>query len=56
MSDQIINNLKELEQSAKQNTPLVEKRLSEAGLKPDEAFVLIAAQFHETLERLATDD
>ncbi len=53
MSKHILDNLKELEQSIKQNTAAIEQRLSQAGGKPKEAVIISAAKYHEALDKLA---
>jgi hypothetical protein len=55
MSDQLLQNLKELAESVERNTPIVEERLRRAGLELDPVLVHSIAKYWEVLERLSTE-
>ncbi len=45
--------LRELKKTVEKHTPLVEKRLSRAGISSDPAIVFSIAQYYDTLKKLA---
>jgi len=48
--------LRNLKKNIKQNTPIIEKKLSKkSGVKPDPATVFSAAKYYKTLGKLAKE-
>jgi hypothetical protein len=53
MSKEQIRALRILARNMRKNTPSIEKKLREAGIKPDPALVYTAAKYYDALDRLA---
>lgn len=55
MSERLLNNLRELSESMRENSASVETKISNAGTAPDRAVVASAAKYHDALKRLADE-
>jgi hypothetical protein len=53
MSKEQIRALRILARNIRKNSPRIEKKLREAGIKPDPALVYTAAKYYDALDRLA---
>ncbi len=55
MSAQARRALEQLSKSVRENSPLINKKLSKAGIKPDPALVFSAAKYYAALNKLAKE-
>lgn len=53
MSREIRNALIDLKKTVEKNTPIVEKKLAQAGVSPDPALLFSTAQYFDALKKLA---
>jgi hypothetical protein len=45
--------LREIQRNVEKHTPVVERKLAKAGIQADPAVVFVAAQYYDTLQKLA---
>jgi len=55
MSNETRRALRALKDSIHRNSPLIRRKLSRSGMKPDRALVYSTAKYYETLKRLAKE-
>lgn len=55
MSKQQRRALQNLKESIRRNAPIVERKITQAGTKPDPALVYAAAKYYPALKRLAKE-
>ncbi len=53
VSNQTMRALERLAKNVRKNTPLIERKLKKAGVKPDPALVFSAAMYYRALNKLA---
>ena len=53
MNNQTMRALERLAKNVRKNTPLIERKLKKAGVKPDPALVFSAAKYYQALNKLA---